>query len=836
MKVLFALLLFNGVLCSQTNQLIPFQSWEGSVSDYVFIDDQLKLRADEAGEESLSKKVVLQDTCVWNLSFVQDFSPSTSNQYRIYFMSNNQVDSVVTEALYIEVGESGTSDGVNLFKVIKGETTLVKKLYEGEFSESGAEHAILLTKSSDNYTLFVNDHIGFDFTYATSSVLFKQNHVAVFNKFTKSNVAGFCIPYFNFGSRAFDELSIKNIWYDEKGKELVVAFSQSLVGLDTVLTQGVFLEQMSSVNFAADSMVIKLNTGFLKEQLIQVELNFESSYGEGVELSGEFWVYKVDPFDVIFSEIMFDYTSNTGFLHQGQYVELHNRASHPVNLEMLHLLVGDDKVVLPSYNLVSGGFVVLMKDSIKATNYLNVVPVPEWSGLSTTSARLSLVSNDILVDDMVYDKDLLNQSFKQEGGWSIELLDMESYCLGKGIWGYAVDEIGGTPGKLNSAHFEAHFDVIKIEELYFKNDTQLSVVFNAKLSSKQVVASNFICVLGVLNVVQHAHQLSGFTLTFSNKMEVGKEYSLQLKDIAACIGGDVEQELVYAFGIPEAPTKLDIIINEILPDANSTDEEYIEIYNNSDKIIDLSQLLLGKISVEGVLEETHEIASNQKMLSPGDYLCLTKDIEEVKKNYLMNNYNASANIMMLNSFPNLVADNGVVALVDRTGEVIDAVNYDGSWHSDLLADTKGVSLERIYFSRASNASSNWVSSSFDVNYGTPGYANSNANIENDARGVKINTLNLVKDFIHLNAADENLTLAYQFEHSNYALTGVVYSSGGMKLGMLCENVLLGASGELSFDFTELELYPLTKSVYVVLFEAIHPTQKKIVLKQSVSVY
>jgi len=67
---------------------------------------------------------------------------------------------------------------------------------------------------------------------------------------------------------------------------------------------------------------------------------------------------------------------------------------------------------------------------------------------------------------------------------------------------------------------------------------------------------------------------------------------------------------------------------------------------------------------------------------------------------------------------------GVIYLTDRSGQVVDLVNYSDQMHMELLDDPRGVSLERISTQRSGNDPDNWHSAASIEGYATPGKKNS----------------------------------------------------------------------------------------------------------------
>ncbi|MFT6716317.1 MAG: hypothetical protein ACJA0Q_000953, partial [Saprospiraceae bacterium] len=228
--LLFAVVFFNQTLYSQINQLTSIDDWKGSIDRYIIGENKLKLNALNAGSGAISKRILVEDTCLWRMSFEFNYSPSTSNQFRIYFLSDNRVDSMISHALYLEIGETGTEDGINLFSVKEGKTTLIDKLFLSEFSSAG-KHDLVLRKTEDKFTLFIDGHAGYEFNMLVHESIVAHGYTGFQNEFTKSNVAGFLVHYLYFGDQVYQDLDVASVTYDDSKNDLEVSFNQGLAGL-----------------------------------------------------------------------------------------------------------------------------------------------------------------------------------------------------------------------------------------------------------------------------------------------------------------------------------------------------------------------------------------------------------------------------------------------------------------------------------------------------------------------------------------------------------------------------------------------------------------------------
>jgi hypothetical protein len=107
------------------------------------------------------------------------------------------------------------------------------------------------------------------------------------------------------------------------------------------------------------------------------------------------------------------------------------------------------------------------------------------------------------------------------------------------------------------------------------------------------------------------------------------------------------------------------------------------------------------------------------MFLPGNYLALTKDTSGV---FPWFEIKCRECFLQMEKFPSYNNDFDYVVLLDEKMQVIDELFYSEKMHHLLLlAEEKGISLERISFAENTNDIKNWHSASTTSGYGTPGY-------------------------------------------------------------------------------------------------------------------
>jgi hypothetical protein len=175
------------------------------------------------------------------------------------------------------------------------------------------------------------------------------------------------------------------------------------------------------------------------------------------------------------------------------------------------------------------------------------------------------------------------------------------------------------------------------------------------------------------------------------------------------------------FGLPGTAARGDVVINELLFDPISPAADYLELFNNSNKVFNISDMQIGvvKTSFPNPPDTTIKtVCTENRQLLPGQYALLTTKPLTIAEQYEC----SSDNFVTMESFPSY-PNSGATALLLFEGDIIDCMSYTEKSHYPLLAEIKGVSLERVSPSITSDDPENWHSSMSSL-HGTPGYQNS----------------------------------------------------------------------------------------------------------------
>jgi hypothetical protein len=263
--------------------------------------------------------------------------------------------------------------------------------------------------------------------------------------------------------------------------------------------------------------------------------------------------------------------------------------------------------------------------------------------------------------------------------------------------------------------------------------------------------------------------------------------------------------------VPVFPGEL--VINEILFDPFPEGNDYVEIYNNSEKELPVHQLYLASRDKNLELTQIYPLSNTKHLLPPGNYLALTRDTNGVFPWFTIR---CPECFLQTEKFPSFNNDDDYVVLLDAELGVIDELYYTDEMHSELLFDTEGISLERISFSKQTNMAENWHSASTDSGYGTPGYQNSQ--YENENLISPQITFSPESFSPNNDGYNDEYKIHYQLDKPGYYANVRVFDSAGRFVLQLTKNSLLASSGEITWNGEDETGQRQSMGVYVVVVE------------------
>jgi hypothetical protein len=170
----------------------------------------------------------------------------------------------------------------------------------------------------------------------------------------------------------------------------------------------------------------------------------------------------------------------------------------------------------------------------------------------------------------------------------------------------------------------------------------------------------------------------------------------------------------------------------------------------------------------------------------------------------------------MEKFPSFNNDFDYVVLLDEEMQVIDELFYTEKMHHPLLAEEKGISLERISYTQKTNDIKNWHSASTTSGYGTPGYVNSQVET-GDIHGPKI-TFSPESFSPNFDGYNDEYHIDYELDKPGFVANISIFDAAGRFIMKLAKNEILGTSGSIAWNGEDQTGQKQNLGVYVVLVE------------------
>jgi len=546
--------------------------------------------------------------------------------------------------------------------------------------------------------------------------------------------------------------------------------------------------------------------------------------------------YQARAQDIIIDEIMADPTPSNG-LPESEYVELYNRTLFPVDLNGWSFKYGSSEKTFPPVIIFPHEYLILTGDSLLNSYGTCVNIFSSNSALSNEGTTLILKNaSGKIIHSVAYSSDWYQNPLKENGGWSLEMIDLENPCGCQLNWKASINTKGGTPGSINSVNASNPDDIQPyIKRAGINSDSTILVEFSEPMDS-----------LSLNDLNQWVLDKEGFTpikvspippgyfsayLTLHRSLEKHIIYYLSFRDNLPedCAGNSLDTTRAVRVGLPDSISPGDIVINEILPNPETSGEKFMELYNRSEKVLDLHELAVGLYdSIQNTATDLKPVSENGILSFPGDYSVLTKDPDDIQKRYYCPDPDA---FLQMSSMPSISSDKGSVVLArNNDGTIIDRITYSKELYSDLLTTTDGVSLERINPSLASLDATNWHSASESCGFATPGYRNSE--FLNMGSGKDIISLSPSVFTPDNDGKDDVLVISFTSDEPGYLADISIFDASGHLVRSLVQNRLLSTKDAVMWDGRDDKNLRSPLGIYILIIDLFTPEGKAYHLKKT----
>jgi len=259
----------------------------------------------------------------------------------------------------------------------------------------------------------------------------------------------------------------------------------------------------------------------------------------------------------------------------------------------------------------------------------------------------------------------------------------------------------------------------------------------------------------------------------------------------------------------------DILINEVLSNPRAGGVEFVELYNFSEKTIDLQQLYLASVSSNGVSGTPRKVSEASIPMPPYSYKVLTPQPSVLQQYYPNGD---AGTFLEVPTMPNFNNNTGGV-VVYAGDRMIDSLFYTFNGQSSLLVNPKGISLERQSFSTPTNQRDNFLPAATSVGGATPGYRNSVAPTDASRHGFSLASPTFSPDG---DGFEDLLEINYSLPEYGYIARVDIFDDSGQLAKKLLRNESVGTRGQILWDGMCDNGQRAPVGLYIAVVEIYHP--------------
>ncbi len=830
-------------------------AWTGSSSDWI-VNGSSQLQSNNTVSNStffITTPSALATTAQWEFYVNLTFNTSSTNYADVFLTaSTNDLSATATNGYFVRIG--GTADEIVLYKKNGATSTKIIDGIDGSTNTSNNTIKIKVTRDAANEWKLYRDITGSNNFFNEGSVTDNTfNTSAFFGMLIKqSTVASFAQRHF------FDDIVVQTYVPDVTPPAIVSATATSSTTVDVLFNESVDnISSQVAANYSANNGIgSPVNAVIDNVNTSLVHLTFSSTFPNGsnntLTINGvqdvngnslnngtaSFSFYTPQQYDIVIDELIADPTPQAG-LPNSEWIELRNTTAFNINITGWK--IGDASGIsggLPNYILKPDSFLIVCTGSAvpALAAFGPTLSVSSFPSLDNTGELLYLMdANGNIIHSVNYNVSWYQNELKQDGGWTLEMVDTKNPCSGGSNWKACTDLSGGTPGRKNSVDaVNTDATAPKLLRAYAIDPTIINLVFDEPLNNAAAsITANYSISDGIgtpITATGISPSFDKVELTLAVPLVANKVYTITVSNVTDCMGNAIGSNKTAKVGLTDVADSLDIVINEILFNPPSNGFDYAEIYNRSNKVINLQQTYIANRSTTGAISSITQLSTEPYLLFPQDFMVITENADWVKNTFVTKNPGA---FVTVGSLPSYSDDEGDVIILNAQGKITDELKYKDDWHFKLLDNKEGVALERIDYTAPTQQESNWHSAATSVNYGTPTYQNSQFKINDGVQGeIKLSPEIVSPDN---DGQDDFATVEYNFPEAGYVASITIFDANGRPVRYLQRNALCGTSGSFRWDGLGERNQQLATGVYIVLTEVFNLSGKKKLFKKTIVV-
>jgi Lamin Tail Domain len=848
--IYFILLLFRALIANaqvaesfSDGDIATNPQWLGIPSNWK-VNAALQLQSNNTVANSayyLSTSSTLATATQWEFFVNFLFNTSAANYADIFLTASaSDLTAASTSGYFVRIG--GIDDEISLFR--KSPVGTITKIIDGANGTTASVNIavkIKVTRDAFNQWTLSRDITGTGNTWLTEGVVVDStfSNSSFFGVLVKQSTASFFQRHF------VDDILVRPFLPDTLPPVIQSVTVTSNHSVDLLLNESLdkFSSQLEGNYFANPSLGFPVTAVLDTLNNSLVHLFFLDSFSDGMnyqltangvkDLAGNsivnglcsfiyFAPYIPRQYDVVINEIMADPSPIVG-LPNLEWIELKNTTTHAIDLKGWRIgNASDQSGPMPNFILLPDSLLIVCSSAAATAMSLlaPTISVTSFPSLDNVSGQLILknAQNEI-IHSVNYSDNWYENPLKKQGGWTLEMIDAHNPCSGGSNWKASNDMSGGTPGKKNAVE-AVNTDKWspRLLRAYAIDSIQLVLVFDEPLDSmKATIKENYgiDAEIGMPSYVAAVAPIfDRVVLRLSSPLARNKGYTVSVASVTDCVGNAIGSSNHTArVGLSEPASAADMVINEILFNPRPSATDYVEIYNRSNKILDLRQTYIANRNSTGVITSIAQLSTENNLFFPQEFKVITASTAMVKANYIVQNKDAFIEIGAMPSFND---DKGTVIILNAQGEITDELTYNEKWHFKLMDHVEGVALERIDYNAATQLADNWHSAATAVGYGTPTYKNSQYRINDGLMGeLKLSPEIFSPDN---DGQDDFATLDYHFPEPGYTANITIFNALGRPVRYLQKNALCGTVGNFRWDGLGEKNQQLAVGVYVIFTE------------------
>ncbi|PHN07637.1 lamin tail domain-containing protein [Flavilitoribacter nigricans] len=817
--------------------------WQGDLEKFAVIDGQLQLSDPDPGSSnraylSIPAMTGTEETTIWETWIRLDFAPSGSNYALVYLSASGADLTSNVSGYYLRIGGiSGSEDAIELYRQDGNASELLLSATAGAVGSEPVLARIQVTRSETGLWQLAVDYDGNENYQIEGEV--------TDNTYPVGHFFGYVCVYSATRSEAFhfDDLLVDPLVEDLLPPELIGAFPldrqtvevrfSEIVSDDTALNTANFslsggLGNPASVERSAEDPTILLlswiqNFANQTNYTLTVMGVADTNGNIAGEQTSEFFYLELsppEPGDLIITEFMAD-PSPPRALPNAEYIELFNASDKVLQLEGVGISTGSTPRRLPDYPLYPNTYVAICDhdDSAELAAFGPTLSIESFPALTNGGDQVSLTDQDNgILQELSYDLSWYRDSEKADGGWSLELIETTQPADCPGNWIASEAPAGGTPGLENSVNGRPlETDGPVLLSAYAESDTEILLRFDEALDPVTANDPMTYAINGGVGISDAFLQPGRreILLMLDAPLQTGSIYEISAgAGLTDCLGNSSTSPVVRRVGLAQSAAPGDVVINELLFFPEVGGEDFIELYNRSDKTINLRDWFINNRQADG--SDRNESIDGDLLIFPGEYVVITESAQDILDRYTVN----FPERLLENDLPTM-SDEGQLTIRNEAFIVIDSFAYTADLHSPLLAEERGVSLERVDTEAPTNSPGNWHSAAGSAGFATPTYENSQYLPVRPSTGNIISLAN--KRFSPDGDGFEDLLLLQvAADRPGYLATIQVFDANGRLVRRLLRNELLPVEAVYKWDGTHADGHKARIGIYVIWVELVNP--------------